>query len=110
MALLGRASGPAPLDGLARPLRAALGPEAVVAEAGASGTAVLWVRFHDFTFRFAPGPTGAPEVLAVHEVRGIVLKQELLDLTSGIAELAVQLATWAGQNPATRSALVQTFS
>jgi hypothetical protein len=111
MALLERAGGADPLGALANPLRVALGDAAVATEPdGRGGTQALAVRFNDFTFRFLGGPAGPIEASAVHEVRGIVIKNETLDFSNGVAELAIQLATWAGRDPGARGALVNAFA
>ena len=110
MALLARGQDADPLGALAGPLQAALGPGAVAVEPGPAGAQALWVKFNDFTFGFTGGPAGPIQVSAVHEVRGIVIKSETLDFTNGVAEFAIQLATWAGRDPGARSALVNTFS
>ena len=94
-----------PLDRLADVLREGLGDAAVHSRSKNGSVVQLDAAFRDYRMSATYDGREVRSEL-VHEVKGVVLKREELDLGSLLAELALIMAPMAATNPTLRNALL----
>lgn len=105
LALVGITEEGHPLDRLARLLSEGLGASAVHSQERNGSVVQMDASFRDYRMSASYDGHEVRSEL-VHEVKGVVLKREELDLGSLLAELALIMAPMGATNPRLRKALL----